>query len=78
MLALKTHSTSCIRPQENAHPEAAFLVAGDFNADNLKLILPHFYQHVTCATRGVKNSRSPLLLTQTPTKWRAYISLESD
>ena len=38
--------------QENAHPEAALLVAGDFNAGKLKSILPHFYQHVTCATKG--------------------------
>ena len=37
---------------ENAHPEAALLVAGDFNAVKLKCVLPNFYQHVTCATRG--------------------------
>ena len=27
-------------------------MAGDFNAGKLKSVLPHFYQHVTCATRG--------------------------
>jgi hypothetical protein len=43
-----------ISKQENAHPEAALLVASDFNAGKLKLILPNFYQHVTCATRGKK------------------------
>jgi hypothetical protein len=43
-----------ISKQENAHPEAALLVAGDLNADKLKSVLPHFYQHVTCATRGKK------------------------
>jgi hypothetical protein len=42
----------CIPPiskQENAHPEAAFLVAG-----KLKSVLPNFYQHVKYATRGGK------------------------
>ena len=37
-----------ISKQENAHPEAALLVAGDINAGKLKSVLPH----VTCATRG--------------------------
>ena len=32
----------------------ALLVAGDINAGKLKSVLPHFYQHVTCATRGKK------------------------
>jgi hypothetical protein len=33
--------------------KAALLVAGDFNAGKLiKLVLPNFYQHVKCATRG--------------------------
>ena len=29
-------------------------MAGDFNAGKLKSILPNFYQHVKCATRGKK------------------------
>jgi hypothetical protein len=41
-----------ISKQENAHPEVALLVAGGFNAGKLKSVLPNFYQHVTCATRG--------------------------
>ena len=41
-----------ISKQETAHPEAALLVAGDFNAGKLKSVLPHFQQHVKCATRG--------------------------
>jgi hypothetical protein len=41
---------STINKQENVHPEAALLVAGDFNAGKLKSILPNFYQHVKCAT----------------------------
>ena len=36
-----------ISKQENAHPEDALLVAG-----KLKSVLPHFYQHVTCSTKG--------------------------
>ena len=32
----------------------ALLVAGDVNAGKLKSVLPHFYQHVKCATRGEK------------------------
>ena len=41
-----------ISKQENAHPEAALLVAGDFNIGKLKSVWPNFYQHVKCATRG--------------------------
>jgi hypothetical protein len=41
--------------QENAHPEVALLVVGDFNAGKLKSIVPGFYQDVTCATRGKNN-----------------------
>ena len=56
MLALRPQSMSCmykaISKQENAHPEAALLVARDFNAGKLKSVLPHFYQNVKCATRG--------------------------
>ena len=48
-----------ISKQENAHPEAALLVARDFNAGKLKSALPHFYQHVTCATRGKKTTFTP-------------------
>jgi hypothetical protein len=43
-----------ISKQENVHPEAALLVAGDFNAGKLKSVLPNFYQHVIRATRGKK------------------------
>jgi hypothetical protein len=37
---------------ESPHPEAAHLGAGDFNAGELKSVLPNFYQDVKCATRG--------------------------
>uniref|UniRef100_A0A8C7MZF5 Reverse transcriptase domain-containing protein n=1 Tax=Oncorhynchus kisutch TaxID=8019 RepID=A0A8C7MZF5_ONCKI len=39
---------------ESIYPEAAFIVAGDFNKANLKTRLPQFYQHIDCATRGGK------------------------
>ena len=41
--------------KENSHPEAALLVARDFNAEKLRSVLLNFYQHVKCATRGGKN-----------------------
>jgi len=34
------------------HPDAAVVVAGDFNRANLKKVMPNFCQHITCATRG--------------------------
>jgi DNA gyrase/topoisomerase IV subunit A len=43
-----------ISKQENTHSEAALPVAGVHNAGKLKSVLPHFYQHVKCATRGRK------------------------
>ena len=53
---------------KNAHPEVSLLVAGDFIAGTLKSGKPHFYQHVTCTTRGKKNHRPSLLHTQMHTK----------
>ena len=41
-----------ISKQDHANPEATLLVAADYNAGTFKSILPHFYQHVKCATRG--------------------------
>ena len=43
---------SAISKQENAHPEEALLAAGNLNVWTLKSILPNFYQHAKCATRG--------------------------
>ena len=43
-----------ISKKDNIHPEVALLVAGDFNAGQLKSVLPNFYQHVKCATRRRK------------------------
>lgn len=45
---------AAISKQQTSHPEAAFIVAGDFNHSNLKTVLPKFQQHVSCPTRGAK------------------------
>lgn len=45
---------AAISKQQTTHPEAAFIVAGDFNHSNLKTVLPKFHQHVSCHTRGDK------------------------
>ena len=47
------HWTLC--KLETTYPEAAFIVAGDFNKANLKTRLPKFYQHIERATRAGKN-----------------------
>lgn len=41
-----------IDQQEGLHPEAAFIVAGDFNKANIKKVLPKFHQHVNFPTHG--------------------------
>lgn len=46
---------AAISKHQTKHPEAAFIVAGDFNHSNLKTVLSRFYQHVSCNTRGHKN-----------------------
>ena len=37
---------------ETAHPDAVFIVAGDFNQCNLRSVLPKYFQHVDIPTRG--------------------------
>ncbi|XP_036420865.1 interferon-induced very large GTPase 1-like [Colossoma macropomum] len=37
---------------ENIHPEAVFIVVGDFNRANLKKVLPKYYQHIKFPTQG--------------------------
>ena len=37
---------------ENVHPEAAFIVVGDFNRANMKKVLPKYHQHIDFFTRG--------------------------
>ncbi|MBN3314622.1 C163A protein, partial [Atractosteus spatula] len=41
-----------LNKQENAHPDATFIVAGDFDQTNLKSVLPKYHQHVSFPTRG--------------------------
>ncbi len=36
----------------NKHPDAACIIAGDFNKANLKKVMPNFHQHISCPTRG--------------------------
>ena len=40
-----------ISKQMTARPEAALIVAGDFNRNNLRTYCPTLFQHVTCFTR---------------------------
>ena len=44
----KLHWTLC--KLDSIYPEAAFIVAGDFNKANLRTRLPKFYQHIDCST----------------------------
>ncbi len=37
----------------NKHPDASFIIAGDFNKANLKKVLPNFHKHISCPTRGL-------------------------
>ncbi len=37
----------------NIHPDAACIIAGDFNKANLKKVIPNFHQHISCPTRGL-------------------------
>ncbi len=36
----------------NKHPDAAFVITGDYNKVNLKKVMPNFHQHICCPTRG--------------------------
>ncbi len=41
-----------ISEQETAHPDAAFVVTGDFNKANFRTIAPKYFQHITINRRG--------------------------
>ncbi len=43
---------TAISKQQQTHPDGVFIIAGDFNRASLKTVLPKFYQHVQCPTRG--------------------------
>ena len=49
-----SHLHSSISSQQSKYPDAVHIVAGDFNHADLKTVLPKFYQHVKCTTRGDK------------------------
>ncbi len=36
----------------NKHPDAACIIAGDFNKANIRKVMPNFQQHISCPTRG--------------------------
>ncbi|RXN14101.1 dynein heavy chain [Labeo rohita] len=58
-----------ISEQETVYPDAAFIVAGDFNKANLRTIAPRFFQHITintCGDRALDHCYSPF--------WDAYRS----
>ena len=63
MTALKElHWTLC--KLETTYPEAAFIVAGDFNKAKLRTRLPKFYQHIECTTHGVIHSTTATLTSR--------------
>ncbi len=41
-----------ISEQENAYPNAAFVVTGDFNKANVRTTAPKYFQHITINMRG--------------------------
>ncbi len=41
-----------ISEQETVHPDAGFVVTGDFNKANFRTIAPKYFQHITINTRG--------------------------
>jgi hypothetical protein len=41
-----------LTPHSTTYPEAAFIVAGDFNKANLKTRLHKLYQNIECASRA--------------------------
>ncbi len=59
-----------ISEQETTHPDAAFIITGDFNKANFRTIAPKYFQHVTINTRGDR------ILNHCYTSfWDAYKSL---
>ncbi len=51
-----------ISEQETTHPDAAFVITGDFNKANFRTIAPKYFQHVTintCGDRTLDHCYSP-------------------
>jgi len=51
-IARDEHTLSMTKHDQTQHPDAAVVVAGDFNRSDLKKVLPNVHHHITCATRG--------------------------
>lgn len=41
-----------ISSQQNSHPDAVHIIAGDFNHADLRSVFPNFEQYIKCLTRG--------------------------
>ncbi len=53
----------------NKHPDAAFIIAGDFNKATSRRSMPNFHQHISCRTRGLNTLDHCLQLrSKMPTK----------
>ncbi len=44
----------------NKHPDAAFIIAGDFNKANLKKVMPNFHQHISLSNQTTEYTWSLL------------------
>jgi hypothetical protein len=51
-----------INKQETLYPEAAFMVADDFNFTSLRHMIPNFHQHVSTAILLISKHTRPSLL----------------
>ncbi len=51
-LGLVQNTRRAQRPHQQTTPDAASIIAGDFNKANLRKVMPYFHQHVSCPTRG--------------------------
>ncbi len=43
-----------ISEQETTHPDASFIITGDFNKANFRTIAPKYFQHITINMRGYR------------------------
>lgn len=53
---------------QKKHLDTALIVAGNFNKANLRHVMPNFYQHITCPTRGLELWATVTHLTSKATK----------
>ncbi len=54
----------------NKHPDAASIIAGDFNKANLKKVMPNFHQHISFSNQRTEYTRS--LLTPLKNAYKAH------